>query len=521
MTGAPGAGLPTPPERSAAAVAQASGGTWRQAPQARGAEQAPDTVGLTPLERYLAEQGELTAVEQFAQAHDRGTAEGVWHSRIPLSRPAPGQQYAFDVDLDVCTGCKACVTACHNVNGLDEGESFRSVGLLAAPTFQQTVTGACHHCLDPACLNGCPTNAYEKDALTGIVAHVEGRCLGCGYCTWTCPYEVPRFNPVRGVVRKCDMCRGRLARGEEPACVQSCPNGAIRISLVDTGTLRREVEGQVLVPTAPPSHITVPTSAYHSDWGLPDGLTAAGRTLGGGGRSHDPLVAMLVLSQASAGALALDLAVGPRRATAGVALALAVVGVAVSILHLGRPERAWRALAGIRHSWLSREIGALGLFAALAAAAVLTGWTLVQGAAALAGVAGVACSGMLYVVTRRPSWRAAVTLPRFALSSLVGGAAVTLATGGRGAVVLALSLVVKLVWEAAVVWRPSPLPAAGVVRFLLGATGVILALHGSALALVAVVAGELIERSRFFTAASWTGMPGPAIPLEGPLGPRS
>ncbi|MDQ3898735.1 MAG: 4Fe-4S dicluster domain-containing protein, partial [Actinomycetota bacterium] len=245
-------------------------------------------MSSTPLERYLAEQGELTAVEQFALAPEPrgpagGTVEGAWHSRIPLTQPLPGQQYAFDVNLDVCTGCKACVTACHNVNGLDEGESFRSVGLLTGPTFQQTVTTACHHCLDPACLSGCPTNAYEKDAFTGIVAHAEGRCLGCGYCTWTCPYEVPTFNPARGVVRKCDMCRGRLAEGEEPACVQSCPNGAIRISLVDAHVVRGEVEGEVLVPTAPPSDITAPTTAYHSDWGLPEGLAAAGRPAHRGG----------------------------------------------------------------------------------------------------------------------------------------------------------------------------------------------------------------------------------------------
>ncbi|MDQ3640753.1 MAG: dimethyl sulfoxide reductase anchor subunit, partial [Actinomycetota bacterium] len=357
--------------------------------------------------------------------------------------PAPGELYAFDVDLDTCTGCKACVTACHNVNGLDEGESYRTVGLLTSGTvvggepqgrsvqpFQQTVTTACHHCVDPACLNGCPTNAYEKDVFNGIVAHIEGRCLGCGYCTWTCPYEVPRFNSARGVVRKCDMCHDRLAVGEAPACVSACPNGAIRITLVDTAALSEAVRGETLVPTAPPSAITLPTTTYHSDWGLPDGLRAAGATLGGHSHSHDPLVAMLVLTQASAGALAVDLAVGHQRATAVTALTMALIGLAISILHLGRPERAWRALAGWRHSWLSREVGALGLFGGVAVLAVLTDSTVVQGIAALAGLAGVICSGMLYVVTRRPSWRATVTLPRFALGALVAGAAVSAATGG-------------------------------------------------------------------------------------------
>ena len=484
-------------------------------------------------------------VERFSLAHDKGGfgESGTWQDRIPLTRPLAGQQYAFDVNLDTCTGCKACVTACHNLNGLDEGESYRTVGLLkgGAPAggprdrssplppvqpFQQTVTSACHHCVDPACLNGCPTNAYEKDVFNGIVAHIEGRCLGCGYCTWTCPYEVPRFNHARGVVRKCDMCRDRLAVGEEPACVSACPNGAIRISVVDTAVLRRDVAGQTLVPTAPPSSITTPTTNYHSDWGLPEGLTAAGTTLGGGGRSHDPLVAMLVLTQAAAGAFVIDLAVGHHRSTAATALALALLGLIVSVLHLGHPERAWRAMAGLRHSWLSREVAALGLFAGLALLAVATDSVPVQAMAAAAGLAGVGCSGMLYVVTRRPSWRASRTLPRFALTSVVGGAAVALVAGGgrSAAVALAVSLGVKLVWEAAVVWRPiperpplrgtGPVPAHGLARFVIGIAAVFLALNstggaGAALALVAVMAGELIERSRFFSAASWTGMPGP------------
>ena len=470
-------------------------------------------MSATPLERYLAEQADLVPVDRFSLCEVPDT--GTWQDRIPLTAPLPGQQYAFDVDLDTCTGCKACVTACHNLNGLDEGESYRTVGLLTATMaqpFQQTVTTACHHCVDPACLNGCPTNAYEKDAFNGIVAHIEGRCLGCGYCTWTCPYEVPRFNAARGVVRKCDMCRDRLGAGEEPACVSACPNGAIQITVVDTAALTQAVRGQTLVPTAPPSDITLPTTTYHSDWGLPDGLRAAGATLGGGGRSHDPLVAMLVLTQASAGALAVDLAVGHDRATTTTALVLALLGLATSIFHLGRPERAWRALAGFRHSWLSREVGALGLFGALAFLAVATDSVLAQAVAATAGLAGVACSGMLYVVTRRPSWRATVTLPRFALGSLVGGAAVASAAGGGRAagVVLAVGLSAKLLWEAHLVWRPGRVVHAP-ARFALGvcAAGLALTGAGAGLALVAVLTGELMERSRFFTTASWTGMPGP------------
>ena len=122
----------------------------------------------TALERALLDQQTLTAVERFSRAHDAGTLPAnakSYRNLIPLTAPAAGQQYAFEVDLDACTGCKACVAACHSLNGLDEDEIWRSVGLLhgGSPTapVKQTVTTACHHCVEPACLKGCPALAYE------------------------------------------------------------------------------------------------------------------------------------------------------------------------------------------------------------------------------------------------------------------------------------------------------------------------------------------------------------------------
>src|SRR5262249_26835112 len=115
------------------------------------------------LERALADQQTLTAVERFSRAHDADTLPAnakYYRNLLTASAPAAGQQYAFEVDLDACTGCKACVTGCHNLNGLDDGEVWRTVGLLhggsAAAPAQQTVTTACHHCVEPACLQGCP-----------------------------------------------------------------------------------------------------------------------------------------------------------------------------------------------------------------------------------------------------------------------------------------------------------------------------------------------------------------------------
>lgn len=89
------------------------------------------------LEQLLSEQQELTAVEQFSRNYDgdRASIKGKHYQQLmPAAPPGAGQQYAFEVDLDRCSGCKACVTACHNLNGLDTLETWRDVGLLVGGT---------------------------------------------------------------------------------------------------------------------------------------------------------------------------------------------------------------------------------------------------------------------------------------------------------------------------------------------------------------------------------------------------
>ncbi|HEY8904318.1 MAG TPA: hypothetical protein VIM48_11445, partial [Chthoniobacterales bacterium] len=108
------------------------------------------------IDQLLAEQRSLTAVERFALRHEAGDSPAqarYYHDLIPLSKPAAGQQYAFAVDLDACTGCKACVSACHSLNGLEEDETWRDIGLLVGSMpderpYLQTVTTACHHCAE-------------------------------------------------------------------------------------------------------------------------------------------------------------------------------------------------------------------------------------------------------------------------------------------------------------------------------------------------------------------------------------
>jgi len=402
----------------------------------------------------LDEQQSLPAVDRFARTYEtNGAALGAKYYRdlIPLSAPKAGQQYAFEVDLDSCSGCKACVTACHSLNGLEATELWRNVGQLTGGTSElpvlQHVTTACHHCIEPACLEGCPVKAYEKDPITGIVQHLDDQCIGCQYCILKCPYDVPVYSQSKGIVRKCDMCHQRLEVGEAPACVQACPNQAIRIRLVETQVVLDATEANQFLPTAPEPGYTVPTTIYKSSRPLPHNALPADYFAVQRSHAHLPLVFMLVLTQMSVGTFLVeqvmyyyfslfreDIAASVRPLHLCAALVLGLLGLGASVFHLGRPFYAFRALLGLRTSWLSREILAFGFFAAASTAYVvcaffdLFGLTISESwqaglgvCASVTGFLAVCCSIMVYVDTRRPCWRLPLTSAKFLLTTLVLG----------------------------------------------------------------------------------------------------
>lgn len=445
---------------------------------------------LLVINDLIERQHRMTAVERFSALHDRDalpSGRDRYQSLIPLTEPGEGEQYAFEVDLDACTGCKACVAACHNLNGLDETESWRDVGLLVGGTeaepVHQHVTTACHHCVEPGCMDGCPVNAYEKNDVTGIVKHLDDQCIGCQYCMLKCPYDVPKYNAKKGIVRKCDMCSDRLSVGEAPACVQSCPNEAIKITVVKTDDALARSKPDEFLNGAPGPKYTKPTTIYKHAEPLPDNIEAADKYDLKPQHAHWSLIIMLVLTQMSVGGLLFSL-MGElfKGATDGYSLsqALCVLGlgglaIGAATLHLGRPLYAFRAFIGLRRSWLSREIVAFGGFAKVAAVYAGLMWfmpeqrLLIMGAgltALLMGVGGVFCSAMIYHDTRRDFWRIGSTGTKFMLSMLILGSSLVLfglsvngvmmESAGEGSssvqiglgVVLILSMMLKLVMES-------------------------------------------------------------------------
>jgi DMSO reductase anchor subunit len=165
--------------------------------------------------------------------------------------------------------------------------------------------------------------------------------------------------------------------------------------------------------------------------------------------AHWPLIVMLVLTQLSAGGFVVELAAAAGGAAVSVGtfhhtalcLALGYVGLAASLLHLGRPLYAYRALIGLRHSWLSREALGFGVFATLATTKValdLLGpeWlpvspglrTVLLGAVVISGLASLFSSVMVYHAVRREYWRARYTAVKFAGTGVVLGLATAMAT---------------------------------------------------------------------------------------------
>lgn len=156
-------------------------------------------------------------------------------------------QYGFYVNTDICTGCKACMTACFDRNDLEVPEKFRKVyefgggewtqdgnGAFSSTAFTYYVSMTCGQCDDPACVKNCPTGAMQKDPETGIVDNDKEVCIGCMTCEKVCPFGHPVQLASDGKAHKCSMCTSETENGTpDPVCVKACPVRAIEFGPID------------------------------------------------------------------------------------------------------------------------------------------------------------------------------------------------------------------------------------------------------------------------------------------------
>ena len=163
-------------------------------------------------------------------------------ARSPEERVTALQRWGLLIDTAKCAqGCDACVTACHEENGVTghgrpatDAQWIRKVTVRDKQTgYVQTLPLMCQHCEHPPCVDVCPTGASFKRA-DGIVLVDKHICIGCRYCMMACPYKArsfihedvtdqkPDVPRGKGTVESCTLCVHRVDKGQTPACVEAC-----------------------------------------------------------------------------------------------------------------------------------------------------------------------------------------------------------------------------------------------------------------------------------------------------------
>ncbi len=192
-------------------------------------------------------------------------------------------KYGMVIDIDRCTGCRACMVACKVENNTPYSHFWMYVFRLEEGEFPNAKVNflprPCMHCDNAPCVKVCPVGARFKRE-DGLVASDWERCIGCRYCEVACPYGVNYFNwkdpekaqyldwkdedlkPItagalpyanpdldrrygeenrkiagsnhmKGIVEKCTFCAHRVEKGLRPACVEECPVFALNFGDLD------------------------------------------------------------------------------------------------------------------------------------------------------------------------------------------------------------------------------------------------------------------------------------------------
>lgn len=192
-------------------------------------------------------------------------------------------RWGFVFDQEKCIGCNACQMACKDHYDLEAGLFFRR-----AVTVQITedginrwvhYSGACNHCADPACVKHCPTGAYyvRED---GTVGHHPEKCIGCGTCTWACPYGAPHISPRRGISMKCTSCPERRAEGRKPLCVEACLTHCLSFADLDALPEKEKREMTASLPFLPSPERTKPSLLIKKKKNFPSIPSEAGTASG-------------------------------------------------------------------------------------------------------------------------------------------------------------------------------------------------------------------------------------------------
>ncbi|MCY3676143.1 MAG: 4Fe-4S dicluster domain-containing protein [Gemmatimonadetes bacterium] len=290
-------------------------GAWRRLTSTEGSSDQDDR-NITPAVALSAlghapeeEHGADDAHDQIRELQEGGGFRPVTTEGLAEDFPLPGSDFgeydhegprwAMAIDLDKCTGCGACVTACQAENNIPwvgevQATMGREMHWMRLERYYETVDAShsgpvdirflpmlCQHCNNAPCEPVCPVFAAYHTP-DGLNAQAYNRCVGTRYCANNCPYKVRVFNWYRytrenipepmnwqfnpdvtvrdnGVMEKCTFCvqrirdagnraavEGRDVRDGEvrPACQSVCPADVIRFGNI------RDHESQVAAAAA-------------------------------------------------------------------------------------------------------------------------------------------------------------------------------------------------------------------------------------------------------------------------------
>ncbi len=170
------------------------------------------------------------------------------------------------IDVSRCTGCRGCQVACKQWNELPathtvqsgsyqnppnmNGDTYKTVRFYEGRTeegkpYWNFASDMCRHCMDAPCAVAADEGVVTIVPETGAVVFTDKTTLDSYDQVYgACPYEIPQQNEKKGLVTKCTMCSDRIAEGQIPACVLSCPTGAMQFG--DRDDILKKIEKRVV-----------------------------------------------------------------------------------------------------------------------------------------------------------------------------------------------------------------------------------------------------------------------------------
>jgi Fe-S-cluster-containing dehydrogenase component/DMSO reductase anchor subunit len=266
----------------------------------------------------------------------------------------------FIFNHNKCVNCSACSAACILENGWSvQPRTIFTYNSDTIPSLlHSNLSLACNHCETPVCLEGCPADSYYRETLSGAVIIDGKKCIGCKYCQWICPYDAPKFDTGNRIMEKCNLCYSGIIEGRMPSCSTACPTGALKF-----GELSEPVPENI--PSWFPDKNLNPAIELKGKQNKdplriipekiiePEVLKSSAKEKGMTGAWS--LFAFSFLTTLSVAIIISSFINGifPNKI---LFLSIIIFAGIISLFHLGKWHRAWRAVTNLKSSPLSREI---------------------------------------------------------------------------------------------------------------------------------------------------------------------